>query len=452
MLSIFNDNPSSYSYYFPIIIGISCMLGILQLLIMYLQEINSEVNYSMNQSISVGGEFSVTFVTKKNSLKFRYILAYLCTRASVWAKSPYIWSMYLFYHKFSIQEIGILYVVDAVSALIFGPIIGNLADVFGRKKFCQLYNFSVCINLALRLTGDKFMAYISQILTGIGSGLANTSFESWVVSESIKEFKFHESERERFLKKLFKVVNIFDACISVIISALAAVVFVSIFVNIYIYIYNNIKTLWGILAPIILSILFSILSMIIIQICWEENDIIINKNSIGTCYKEAFKEIKKREVLSVGISESFILAVQNLFLFLWTPILLSSTPGNINIGFIFLCMVTSIVIGTKLFEVSIIYLRANLYYLLATTLFCMSCILLGIIYINNFFIRVCLFASLNGFSGLYSPLFSIIKYKILKDQYRALLMNIFRIPLNFYVIIALLLLKYIDPFKVSVFF
>ncbi len=224
---IFNDNPESYAYYFPIIIGIFCILGILQLFIMYLQDAYKDMNFSLNQSLSVGADYSLAFITKKNSLKFRYMLAYLLTRASVWAKSPYIWSMYLFYHGFTLPEIGILYVIDAVSALIFGPITGNLADNFGRKRFCQFYNFTVCLNLALRLTGDKSMAYISQVVTGIGAGLANTSFESWVVSESIREFKYYEPEREKFLKKLFKSINIFDACTSVVISAIAAVVFVS---------------------------------------------------------------------------------------------------------------------------------------------------------------------------------------------------------------------------------
>lgn len=227
MVSLFSENPASYSYYFPIIIGIFIALGLLQFVIMYFQD-NSDLNYSLNNTLSVNGNFSRTFINNKNSLRFRYMLAYLLTRASVWAKSPYIWSMYLFYHKFTIPEIGILYVIDGVSALIFGPITGNFADIFGRKRFCQFYNISVCINLALRLTGDHTMAYISQIVTGIGAGLANTSFESWVVSESFNEFKHHLEEREKFLKKLFKSINIFDACTSIIISTFAAVVFVSI--------------------------------------------------------------------------------------------------------------------------------------------------------------------------------------------------------------------------------
>lgn len=228
---IFSENPNNPSYYVPFILGIVCLLGILQMIVLYLKNFSDDnafgANCSFNQSLDENC-YSMTFISNKNSLKFRYIFAYMLTRASVWAKSPYIWSMYLVYHKFTVSEIGVLYVIDAVSALIFGPIIGNFTDIFGRKKFCQFYNFTVCLNLVLRLTGSQSLAYVSQIITGIGAGLATTSFESWVVSESIREFGVYEDEREKFLKKLFKTINMYDAMLSIVISAISAILYVSI--------------------------------------------------------------------------------------------------------------------------------------------------------------------------------------------------------------------------------
>ena len=62
-----------------------------------------------------------------------------------------------------------------------------------------------------------------------------------------------------------------------------------------------------------------------------------------------------------------------------------------------------------------------------------------------------LFLSLfNGLTGFYNPLNSIVKSKILVERYRALLMNIFRIPLNTYVIVVLLFLKYMNPFHIAI--
>ena len=87
-------------------------------------------------------------------------------------------------HKFSMAEIGILYLVDAVTALICGPITGQLADKYGRRMFCHFYNWSIIINLLLRMQGNRFLAYLAQVVTGFGAGLISTTFEAWVVSES----------------------------------------------------------------------------------------------------------------------------------------------------------------------------------------------------------------------------------------------------------------------------
>ena len=139
-----------------------------------------------------------------------------------------------------------------------------------------------------------------------------------------------------------------------------------------------------------------------------------------------------------------------MFLFLWTPVLIYSNPdGDINIGFIYICLVASILIGTSVFEVFIIYYKVGLYYLLSVVLFLIVVCLSLIYFINLFMVRLILFAALNGLVGLYNPLFSFIKYKILEEKHRALLMNIFRIPLNIYVVVCLSLLKVMDPFMVS---
>jgi cbb3-type cytochrome oxidase subunit 3 len=56
---------------------------------------------------------------------------------------------------------------------------------------------------------------------------------------------------------------------------------------------------------------------------------------------------------------------------------------------------------------------------------------------------------INGIQGFYNPLNSIIKSKILEEKYRATLMNIFRIPLNLYVIIILFVVKYMKPLSIA---
>jgi nitrate/nitrite transporter NarK len=139
----------------------------------------------------------------KYSLRFRYLFCYLIVRGSIWSKAPYLFILYLNYHKFSVSEIGLLFVIDYLSSLIFSPFIGGLTDVYGRKLFSIIYNLLVITNLILRLTGVQSLAYLAQLLTGIGTGIVNTSYESWIVCESHKVFE-ESAIRQRFLKKIFK--------------------------------------------------------------------------------------------------------------------------------------------------------------------------------------------------------------------------------------------------------
>lgn len=202
----------------------------------------------------------------------------------------------------------------------------------------------------------------------------------------------------------------------------------------------------------VLSIVFSVMSMVVIEFSWAENEIVISKKSISRHYGEALRELKKRDVLSIGIAESCFLAVQNIFLFAWTPILLATNDNkSINVGFIFICLVTTLIIGTKSYEVCIIYHRLQRYLTLSMCILLSSVCYFCVYSIENYIVRLIFLSMINGITGMFNPLNSVIKSNILEEKHRALLMNIFRIPLNFYVILILLLLRYINPFTVNIF-
>jgi MFS family permease len=230
MIELNFDDPGQISYYYPTILLLFAMLILLNFIIYYLKEKNSaDVNASMNNTLQAGVSYSMTFINKKNDLKFRYLLGYVLTRAAMWTKAPYLYTLYNTVHGFSMSEIGILYIIDAVTAFVAGPITGSLADKYGRRLFCQIYNLLVIVNLLMRMTGDKTTAYFAQVLTGVGGGLITTVFESWLVYEANKEFKNREVEKVRFLKKLFRTQNVLDAIMSIFLSAICALAYVIIY-------------------------------------------------------------------------------------------------------------------------------------------------------------------------------------------------------------------------------
>jgi predicted MFS family arabinose efflux permease len=227
MFTLNSSDPSHTAYYYPVIMILIVFLGILEFIIYLFKYKTEDLNLSFNNTLQMGVSYSMTFIKRKNTLKFRYLTGYILTRMAMWSKAPYLYTLYFSVHGFTLSEIGFLYIIDAVSAFIAGPITGNLADKYGRRLFCQLYNFLVIVNTFMRMTGNKPIAYVAQVLTGISGGLIMTTFESWVVYEANKEFDTRIIEKERFLKKLFKTQTILDAIMSIVISALCAISYVS---------------------------------------------------------------------------------------------------------------------------------------------------------------------------------------------------------------------------------
>ena len=433
--SLTSNHPYDPKFYFSTLMSVAVILGILQILIYYFKQSLSQVEAD-DATLNKSRAYSMNLAVNKDKLWFKYMIGYITARASMWAKSPYLYMLYSTYHGFTINEIGVLYAVDSGTALICGPILGNLSDVFGRKLFSIIYNILVITNLLLRLTGIKGLAYPAQILTGMGAGLLMTTYESWIVYEANKTFSNHVVEKDRFLKKLFKSQNLIDACASIIVSGICALTYYS----------------YGVIAPILISISLCLVSGISIAILWDENKPAGQSQNTSTLnqFSEAFEELKKREVLTVGIMESFWQAVLNIFIFAWTPILQHTTTEKFNPGMVFITFVMLIIAGTKVYELVCIYLKGNLYLSLASgilvELIAFSVIL---VFPNNFMITYISLGIINGMCGYYQPINSIIKAKIIKEKVRALMMNIFRIPLNLYVVSALLFLKNLDPTTVS---
>lgn len=248
---IFSDDPAQPSYYIPFL---ACLLAIISILYSLKTLLNNKKNSNVKENsklvqiqdtLDPDQIYLPSINERKNNLRVRYLIAYVLTRGSIWSKTAYLYTLYSTIHKFSIAQMGVLYIIDALSALIFGPITGNLADIFGRKMFCMSYCLIVVSNLSLRMTGSRPLAYVAQVLTGIGNGLITCTFESWANYEAAKEFKeCHEDKdqaekaKRRFLKRIFKSYNYYnysqvlcDAMMSVGVTFITSILFVKMCLN-----------------------------------------------------------------------------------------------------------------------------------------------------------------------------------------------------------------------------
>jgi len=263
MVLLFSNDSSKIEYFLTPIITLSICFSILTILNYIFsknkreklrQRLDSEQIFLSLPLIEQEKtkNFRIEKKRKERALKLRYLSVFLLTRSSTWAKSPFMYTLFSKFHGMNISEIGVLYVIDAFSSLIFGPLTGNWADKFGRKLFCICY--CICIVLSMILRSIKYIpfVYAAQIITGFGAGLIFTTYESWINYEAEKHLKM---SKQRFLEKLFKTQNLLDTITSLIVGGISA--------TLYSY--------YGILAPIFFSISFAGFSVIVMLFYWDEN-------------------------------------------------------------------------------------------------------------------------------------------------------------------------------------
>ena len=158
---------------------------------------------------------------KEKGLKKRYVMAYVLSKAAIWAKAPYNFLLLSTLHGFNIQEIGILYMIESICSLLSGPVMGMIADTYGRKMIANIFPMHTIIVLSLRLTGNRSLAYTAQFISGLCKGIIGTVYESWL------NYEIAEFERSRELKKEIFTDNMFyDSVMSFIVTVIGAILFV----------------------------------------------------------------------------------------------------------------------------------------------------------------------------------------------------------------------------------
>jgi hypothetical protein len=167
---------------------------------------------------------------QQQSLRVKFLVARTLVQASTWIKAPYLFALYNRLHGFPREEISVLYAVAQVTSLFLGPIFGSLCDVFGRKKFCVAYNFCLALQITLRLTGIRWVAFVAEFFTGICQILIDTAFESWLNFEANDLFDDNEDgkmQKNSYLREIFSKQIAIDALSSIALTGVGTFLYVS---------------------------------------------------------------------------------------------------------------------------------------------------------------------------------------------------------------------------------
>ncbi|CAD5168143.1 uncharacterized protein LOC103974038 [Musa acuminata AAA Group] len=369
-----------------------------------------------------------------NAFKNNYLLVYSLMMAGDWLQGPYVYYLYSQY-GFDKGDIGRLFIAGFGSSMLFGTIVGSLADKRGRKRACVTYCITYILSCITKHSPEYKVLMVGRILGGISTSLLFSAFESWLVAEHNKRGFDPQWLSVTFAKAIF-LGNGLIAIVSGLFANLLA---------------DNLG--FGPVAPFDAAACCLAIGMAIILSSWSENygDPSDSKDLI-TQFKGAAAAIASDEKIALlGAIQSLFEGSMYTFVFLWTPAL-SPNDEDIPHGFIFATFMVSSMLGSSI--ASRLMARGTLKvesYM--QIVFAISAFTLLLPIISNFLvapstakggsisfgscIQLLGFCVFEACVGIFWPSIMKMRSQYIPEEARSTIMNFFRIPLNIFVCIVL---------------
>ncbi|KAK8559491.1 hypothetical protein V6N13_026912 [Hibiscus sabdariffa] len=407
-----------------------------------------ELTQSSKDRISTSSAF--------HSFKNSYLLVYSLMMAGDWLQGPYVYYLYSHY-GFGKGEIGHLFIAGFGSSMLFGTVVGSLADKRGRKRACVTYCIAYILSCITKHSPQYKVLMLGRVLGGIATSLLFSAFESWLVAEHNKRGFDQQWLSITFAKAIF-LGNGLMAILS------------GLFGNVLV---DSLKL--GPVAPFDAASCFLAIGMIIILSTWTENygDPSENKdlvtqfkgaaaaiaagesefsllNILSTCFYALVKS-KDEKITLLGAIQSLFEGSMYTFVFLWTPAL-SPNDEDIPHGFIFATFMLSSMLGSSVASRLLAHQcpRPESY---MQTVFMISSVSLLLPVVTNFLvapsnvkggsisysgcIQLIGFCIFEACVGIFWPSIMKMRSQYIPEEARSTIMNFFRIPLNIFVCVAL---------------
>jgi len=369
--------------------------------------------------------------------QINYLIVFLLAMFSDWLQGPYVYELYVSY-GFSQSEIAELFVCGFGSSMVVGTFVGSLADTMGRKSMCIIYSVCYIAACFTKLVPNYWVLMLGRFLSGISTSLLFSVFESWMVCEHFKQ-----GYEGIMLNDTFAYATIGNGLVAVVAGLVA----------------NIAASYFGFVAPFVVAILPLALVAVLIFSTWSENYGNQQLSSLSSLWK-GFELVRTdSKIAALGLSQSCFEGAMYTFVFMWTPALktdaeltqgqgehgheAAATTSDIEstsqyLGLIFAVFMVCVMVGSSIFKY--LSLRKEFLYkipiiLHSVALFSMITITL---FFENKFVVYTMFLLFEMCVGMFYPSYGVIKSDKIPEDIRSAVMNIFRIPLNAFVVLLLL--------------
>ncbi|MBA0652007.1 hypothetical protein Goklo_019296 [Gossypium klotzschianum] len=366
-----------------------------------------------------------------NSFKNNYLVVYSLMMAGDWLQGPYVYYLYSTY-GFGKGEIGQLFIAGFGSSMLFGTIVGSLADKQGRRRACVTYCITYILSCITKHSPQYKILMVGRVLGGIATSLLFSAFESWLVAEHNKR-----GFEQQWLSLTFsKAIFLGNGLVAILAGLFGNVLVDSLSL--------------GPVAPFDAAAIFLAIGMAIILSSWTENfgDPSENKDLLTQFRGAAVAIASDEKIALLGAIQSLFEGSMYTFVFLWTPAL-SPNDEEIPHGFIFATFMLASMLGSSLasrlmarssprvesyMQIVFVISSASLMLPIITNVRCLQ--LLG-------------FCTFEACVGIFWPSIMKMRSQYIPEEARSTIMNFFRIPLNIFVCIVL---YNVDAFPITVMF
>jgi len=225
---------------------------------------------------------------------------------------------------------------------------------------------------------------------------------------------------------------------------------------------NFVADKFGFVAPFVVAMIPLSIVAFLVFFTWSENyggNDSTNSESSFASLSKGFELIKNdSRIAALGLAQSSFEGAMYTFVFMWTPALKTEAETKAelagqtlenstsdNLGLIFACFMVSVMVGSSIFKL-LTHQKGMLYKIPllvhGVAFFAMGTITL---YIENKQVVYAMFLLFEMTVGLFYPAYGCIKSERIPEEIRSAVMNIFRMPLNGFVVLLLLKIKYLSP-------
>uniref|UniRef100_M8BBX4 Molybdate-anion transporter n=1 Tax=Aegilops tauschii TaxID=37682 RepID=M8BBX4_AEGTA len=348
-------------------------------------------------------------------------------------------------YGFDKGDIGRLFVAGFGSSMLFGTIVGSLADRQGRKRACITYCITYILSCITKHS-PHYRVLLGRILGGVATSLLFSAFESWLVAEHNKRGYDPQWLSITFSKAIF-LGNGLIAIIAGLFANLLA---------------DNLG--FGPVAPFDAAACFLAIGMAIIMSSWSENygDQSEGKDLMSQ-FKVAAKAIASDEKIALlGAIQSLFEGSMYTFVFLWTPAL-SPNDQDIPHGFIFATFMLSSMLGSSIasrllarkmkvegyMQIVFAVSAFTLFLPVATSLLVPTSSVKGSGISFGGSLQLLGFCTFESCVGIFWPSIMKMRSQYIPEEARSTIMNFFRIPLNLFVCVVL---YNVNAFPITVMF